>query len=1659
MKKTKQILSILLLICILFSNLQPVLAKSLSQSEKVNLVFDHNCTSVLKIKGQDLLKGVAYVYYKDPDTNIKYPAFCVQPEKEGVGTGAGDNYDVTVSQLNNPILWRMLYKGYVGSTYQSWGLECDDDLYFATKTAVHCFADGSTPTTKYEVPNRVGWGENVSLEEVQRRGAAVLNVAQQIYDYAYSSADNYIKATVSVNPSGNLTEQTIGGTKYLVQSYSVTANKELSSYEVSILDFPAGTRILNSDNIDSTKMTNSTTKIAIPLSNISENFTGYINITEAKVKSFPIFYGDSGNADTQNYVFIDPSEVTTARATLNFNVNKSSIKIVKTDSENSNPLEGVTFNVKYSDGTNIGDFTTDSSGSFTVNNLKPGKIVITEKSTSNKYILDPTPKEVTLSYGENKTVRITNDHKKGNLVIRKVDAEDNTIVLENVTFKVYDENNKLIDTVHTDSSGIARVDNINTGTYKIVETETNQFYRLNTEEHTLNIKPSSEGGDSEIVIENEAKKGYIEIHKYDKEALEKYSKNLGVSGVVFGIFDEKGNKIQEMTTDSNGYAKSGELRLDKKYIVKELKTRDEYIKNDTEWKVDLIKDGIVDGYVYTLNITNEHKKGNLFIEKITKDDHTIQMGNVEFELYLVGNGEIKLYIGTYYTDANGELFIENLNTGNYMLKETSTNRWYYLKDDTKIEVKWYEEYGNTNVTIENEKKKGIIRIIKRDNDFNEYPLENIKFNVYDEDDNFIETITTNSEGIAESSRLRIDKKYYVVETETLQNYILDDTVHNINFIEGLTKDEIADIQTDTIYTLELKNRHKKGNLLVSKVDADNNSIPLENVTFELYAKNVDKPYQENQLIGTYKTNSEGKILIDNLWTGEYYLKETETNIWYKLNTDNQPVEIKHNETSELIIQNEIKKGYITIDKYDSEFNNIKIPQVVFNIYDEDANFIESITTDETGFASSSLLPINKVYYVVEVKTNDFYILTNEFFKVNFTENMTETDIANIQVDLKYSLAIKNDVKRGNLQVLKVDKDNNTIPIEGVKFDLIDDTTNNVITTLITNENGIATAENLRIDRTYTLVEKETNYKYKLNQEPITNIQIPANETNVLHIENEKIKGKLKVIKVDSENHSVLIPNVEFQILDSMGNVIETLVTDENGEAVSSDLPCVDETYYLKESKNADIYELSDKVIEVELTADEITNIVFEDDAKRSSLEVIKVDKDNKEYRIPDVTFEVFDETTNEVVGTMTTDENGVATIDNLKVTHTYSVKETISNYKYKLNEQVVTNIVLTPDEITSINFENEKLKGKMKVIKVDKDNVEYKISGVTFEILDSKGNVVETLVTDENGEAVSSDLPCVDETYYLRETITQDTYVLSDEVKEVVLTADEITNIVFENEKIKGKLQITKIDSNNSEKKLKDAVFGIFDENNNLVQEITTDENGIAISDDLIIGKYYCKELNSGSEYYLLNENTYEFEIKTNGEIVEKTVDNEPVDIEVTVNKTGSTEIKPGEKVFYAFSNVGNASNIYLENFKWFDYIPTDYIRLETMSTGTWNQDLTYDVYYKTNKSDKYILFKEDLSTNTNYDLDFTKIQLAEDEYIVETMFDFGKVDVGFKNSISPTMQCKSLDNLNDGQKFTNITKTVGIYFDLTAESDSEHTTIVHKPKEENEPVLPRTGK
>ena len=100
---------------------------------------------------------------------------------------------------------------------------------------------------------------------------------------------------------------------------------------------------------------------------------------------------------------------------------------------------------------------------------------------------------------------------------------------------------------------------------------------------------------------------------------------------------------------------------------------------------------------FTKELNNEHKKGNLKILKVDKDDNDLTLGGIEFDL-IDSKGKIVKHLTT---DADGEAVANDINIGNYTLKETKTKKEYNLSIDKDIIVNWNE---TSNIIIENEKQ-------------------------------------------------------------------------------------------------------------------------------------------------------------------------------------------------------------------------------------------------------------------------------------------------------------------------------------------------------------------------------------------------------------------------------------------------------------------------------------------------------------------------------------------------------------------------------------------------------------------------------------------------------------------------------------------------------------------------------------------------------------------------------------------------------------------------------------------------------------------------------------------------------------------------------------------------------------------------------------------
>lgn len=413
----------------------------------------------------------------------------------------------------------------------------------------------------------------------------------------------------------------------------------------------------------------------------------------------------------------------------------------------------------------------------------------------------------------------------------------------------------------------------------------------------------------------------LKIKKIDKETKE------ALSGVTFEVKLADGSVLGNYTTNN-----AGEIQLNNLYpqiiTLTEKSTKDGYILNSNPMQVKL-------EWNKTSSVTfeNMHKKGNLKVIKVDKDDNSLTLGAVEFDLIDSSGNVIKHLI----TDVNGTCEVRNINTGNYTLRETLTKKEYNLAVDQSVVVSWNE---TMEVKVENEKKKGQIQIIKVDADYNEVKLEGVEFQIIDKNNYVIETIKTNSQGVAVTSRIPIgDYRIKEVSLGTNEEYILNDEVKSIV------------VEEDKIKTIQFENEHKKGNLKIYKVDLDDNTLPVPDVEFEITDQDGYKY--------TAISDENGIAYIEDIRTGIATIKELKTNKIYKLSDETYNAEINWDKTTEITITNEKLKGQIEVYKVDAEDKEIKLEGVEFQVINSNGEVVETIVTNSEGYAITSRIPIGE----------------------------------------------------------------------------------------------------------------------------------------------------------------------------------------------------------------------------------------------------------------------------------------------------------------------------------------------------------------------------------------------------------------------------------------------------------------------------------------------------------------------------------------------------------------------------------------------------------------------------------------------------------------------------------------------------------------------------
>ena len=266
-------------------------------------------------------------------------------------------------------------------------------------------------------------------------------------------------------------------------------------------------------------------------------------------------------------------------------------------------------------------------------------------------------------------------------------------------------------------------------------------------------------------------------------------------------------------------------------------------------------------------------------------------------------------------------------------------------------------------------------------------------------------------------------------------------------------------------------------------------------------------------------------------------------------------------------------------------------------------------------------------------------------------------------------------------------------------------------------------------------------------------------------------------------------------------------------------------------------------------------------------------------------YEIYDSDNNSV-GQITTDENGQGKI--ILDYGKYSIKEIKAPKGYNLSDEVYEFEITKENINVNIEAKDQVITGKLLLTKTKGGAGESftKEKNATFNILDSKDNVVETITTNKNGLAIAL-LPYG--TYTIQQITGEENYVLSEDIK-VSIKENKIYEVNIKNLKF-SKLEFTKTDFS-TDKPLPNTLIEIYKDDDSLIYQGRTDKNGKIEVPNLKIGKYYILE-KEAPKYYRLNTEKMPFEITENGQIIKVTMQNKRKEGNLELIKIDSLTKKP----------------------------------------------------------------------------------------------------------------------------------------------------------------------
>ncbi len=1329
MKKTKNIYLktnvLLIIFMLILSNFMPFISsvKALNVGEKVNLISLGECPHDLGVNNGYVVTTLVG-YYRDGEF---YPAYCLNKDLSGVTEDF--SYDVDIdhiikdSETYNKI-WRVMMAGYPYNTPEQMGLSSWQHAYQATKMAVYCVT-----------------GQR-SIDEFfayTPQGQEIVDCIWRLYNASQNSNSAYVSPICNMTPEGTLYLEKINGKEYCVQKYNFSGNNEMPSFTVT----PSEGIIFNMQNQEQTNYDgNGSFKLAIPKDSLKQD--KQINLkAKATIKTYPILYGATSIPGTQDYCLSSyPFEATEASTTLKITI--PSVNIKKVDENTNEALKGAEFNI-YKDVNENGKLEsedvfiikteiTNSSGITTVTGLTPGKYIAKEIKAPEGYLLDSTAiqtfeikangNSINLQFGDIEPLGTITINKTNNLGNKLAGAEFQIIANENIKnatkTKTYYTKGQVVKTAITNSNGQIIVNNLPLGNYLVKETKAPTGYLLNTNTYNVNLlyKDQNTAVINYIIdkIIDEEPFGTINITKQDAETGSVTQGNGKFEGAEYKIyaaediynvaktkkFYSKGQVVASRIIKEDGTTEAVTNLPMGNYYVKETKAPEGYLIDNNTYNVTLsYKDQT--SKIITTSITSKEnvKKRQVNIFKLgikILSGLVPGLEGVEFTIKLNSNVEKALAQGYSYaeiwngideygnkvsvdssrvqeaqriaptvskvvTDKTGNAYTDMLPYGKYIVKETVTPKDYETAVDFTFLITQDESEIKDNskktlrLVVNNEQLESYIKLVKKDKTTGkivtassasfkikatediidratknviwhkgEYITQKIGKTTYD-------TFTTNSKNLVVSQKknsfssifddlgtvitpLKLPVgSYEIEEIESPEGFLnLDETIKfEIKGIRDYDKDQDGDF----IKEIEILNEQPTGAINLTKEvihrgaeDSDISLIDtsdLSSIEFKLTAKEnvLDKAddsiiYKAGDAVGTYNLSKDGKLEINNLPMGIYNLEETKTIDGLVVNKE--PIEItltKQDNTTKVYTKDvsvENKTTLVEIYKIDKDSKE-QITGAKFALYDDAGNEVTSWVSDGTPYIIEGL-SIYKEYELKELEApNGYYLLDNDFkFNVVDNEGLQKFEVPNEKV-LK------------NIIINKKDADTLNLISKDFSFGLFEDKEcTKLIKKVNSNKDGTIAFYDLKVG-TYYIKETVAPEYYNISDKVLKveikadkqkgiiiddEVQIEENYTAKIDFENEIQKGKIKINKVDSEDNSIKLEGIEFNIFDKQGNFIEKLVTDSSGIAVSSDLRC-DTDYVLGETKTIEGYVLNNKPVEFRVSNEETKEIKVENE--------------------------------------------------------------------------------------------------------------------------------------------------------------------------------------------------------------------------------------------------------------------------------------------------------------------------------------------------------------------------------------------------------------------------------------------------------------------------------